>query len=554
MVIPRQGTIRQPRDARPGSSAKPVGESPAWGLALLLFGLPVEAGASSGGYQVSELQGCQICHTGGTVPSVFFDGPTVIPPGATRSFGFTINSNSSAQQKGGLTVLTDRGTLGESSAFLKVVGSNQQVTHSTTLTIGTGDYRAAFTVFVPSGSPCGANLLLLRGWGLAADGTGSLSGDGTATTTRSVTISCPTKVVVEASPNIVLGSGSINASAIVSGRTSPVAGGNIDFKLYGPDDDDCGDDPILELDDVSYPSGGGEVSTPPFVPSFAGLYRWRAFYSGDTNNTAAVSDCDDEEAWVFVDRASPTIATTATAPILLDGQIGDNATVSGRVNPTTDGNPTIVFRAYGPDNTNCAGVAVFESDPVEYPVVGGSVASGTFKPAAPGTYRWRATYSGDSNNKPTTGACNAPGENVRVFDCNTVFGASCDGSNPCPTGFSCTSGQCSGGASTPCATTTTLAPGGVCGDFNGDGELLAGDALGVLRVAVGSAVCALEICDYNGDGDILASDALAVLRAAVGVPSVPMCGTAAAGLAARTSSTSTSTAEPSSESTSTTQP
>ena len=51
---------------------------------------------------------------------------------------------------------------------------------------------------------------------------------------------------------------------------------------------------------------------------------------------------------------------------------------------------------------------------VPYPVGGGSVSSGVFTPTAAGTYRWRATYSGDANNLPVTGACNAPNENVVV--------------------------------------------------------------------------------------------------------------------------------------------
>jgi hypothetical protein len=42
------------------------------------------------------------------------------------------------------------------------------------------------------------------------------------------------------------------------------------------------------------------------------------------------------------------------------------------------------------------------------------VTSGAFTPAAAGTYRWIASYSGDANNAPTTAPCNAPTENVVV--------------------------------------------------------------------------------------------------------------------------------------------
>src|SRR5205085_1580651 len=43
-----------------------------------------------------------------------------------------------------------------------------------------------------------------------------------------------------------------------------------------------------------------------------------------------------------------------------------------------------------------------------------TVTSGAFTPTAPGTYRWVAAYSGDANNAPVTGACNAANENTVV--------------------------------------------------------------------------------------------------------------------------------------------
>jgi hypothetical protein len=55
-----------------------------------------------------------------------------------------------------------------------------------------------------------------------------------------------------------------------------------------------------------------------------------------------------------------------------------------------------------------------------------------------------------------------------------------------------------------------------CADPDGNGSTTASDALFTLRAAVGSATCALCVCDVNGDGHVTASDALLVLRAAVG--------------------------------------
>lgn len=68
----------------------------------------------------------------------------------------------------------------------------------------------------------------------------------------------------------------------------------------------------------------------------------------------------------------------------------------------------------------------------------------------------------------------------------------------------------------PTTTTTTLAPGALCGDANDSGSLSASDALAALRTAVGTGSCPLCVCDVNSSGGIVSSDALAILRAAVG--------------------------------------
>jgi hypothetical protein len=76
-------------------------------------------------------------------------------------------------------------------------------------------------------------------------------------------------------------------------------------------------------------------------------------------------------------------------------------------------------------------------------------------------------------------------------------------------------------------TTTTTVPESMCGDVNRDDKITAGDALMVLRGAVGTTNCPLEICDYNGNGTLTAGDALAVLRVAVGQQVEPNCPQAA---------------------------
>lgn len=64
---------------------------------------------------------------------------------------------------------------------------------------------------------------------------------------------------------------------------------------------------------------------------------------------------------------------------------------------------------------------------------------------------------------------------------------------------------------------------GQCADTNDDGVVSAADALFVLRAAVGSVSCQLEICDANHDGSITATDVLMVLQHAVGLNVVLAC-------------------------------
>jgi hypothetical protein len=99
-------------------------------------------------------------------------------------------------------------------------------------------------------------------------------------------------IATTASPNVVLG-GQLVDIAIVSGRFNPVAGATIDFRLYGPNDDNCSGAPIFESLAVPYPVAGGPVTSAAYVPSAPGVYRWRAFYSGDANNSAVAGACNE---------------------------------------------------------------------------------------------------------------------------------------------------------------------------------------------------------------------------------------------------------------------
>ncbi len=151
-----------------------------------------------------------------------------------------------------------------------------------------------------------------------------------------------------------------------------------------------------------------------------GTYRWIAGYSGDANNNPVADVCNAANENVEVTKANPTIATVASPGIVLGvGVLTDTAIVSGLANPLAGA--TIDFRLYGPDDATCSGTPIFESLGVPYTTTGGTVTSAAFNPTVAGTYRWIAGYSGDANNNPIAGVCNAVNENVVVtatrFEC-----------------------------------------------------------------------------------------------------------------------------------------
>lgn len=96
-------------------------------------------------------------------------------------------------------------------------------------------------------------------------------------------------IATAASGDIKVG-GQLADTATVTGLVNP-AGGTVDFRLYGPDDETCSRPPVFES--LAQPlSPAGTAASAPFTPTRAGVYRWRAFYSGDANNEAVSGACN----------------------------------------------------------------------------------------------------------------------------------------------------------------------------------------------------------------------------------------------------------------------
>jgi hypothetical protein len=134
------------------------------------------------------------------------------------------------------------------------------------------------------------------------------------------------------------------------------------------------------------------------------------------------------------------------------------------------------------------------------------------------------TSSSTSTTTPEpTGACCVSDDNtcleVTRDECEISSGGTymgnnvdCDQEICLPTTTTTTTSSTTTSSST---TTTTLGPS--CGDINGDGRIVASDALYVLSAAVDIVVCDDCLCDIDGGGMTSATDALLTLAAAVGV-------------------------------------
>jgi len=210
-------------------------------------------------------------------------------------------------------------------------------------------------------------------------------------------------LMTNASPGVAAG-GEIHDTATIAGGFNPT--GQITFDLYGPNDSNCSGTPAFT--DSKPVSGNGSYDSLSFAPAQAGVYRWTASYSGDSDNNPAVTACNDANESVTVSPANPSLATNASAGVVVGGQIHDTATLAAGFNPTGQ----ITFNLYVPDDSSCSGPPAF----MDTKSVSGNASydSLSFTPTQAGVYRWTASYSGDANNNAVSSACNAVDESVTV--------------------------------------------------------------------------------------------------------------------------------------------
>ena len=229
-------------------------------------------------------------------------------------------------------------------------------------------------------------------------------------TTTPVNTSAATLTVTKATPTLsstatgaALG-GAVHDTANLAGGSSPT--GSLVFSLYGSADTSCTGTAVF-TSTIGVEHGNGSYESTAFTPATAGEYRWKVAYSGDTANQAVTSPCNAANETSTVAKATPTISTVATSGTL-GGAVHDTATIGG----SHVAGGTVTFEAFGPGNATCTGGAAFSATvPV---TAAGEYGSGDFTPSTAGTYRWTASYSGDTNDAPATSACNAANESSTV--------------------------------------------------------------------------------------------------------------------------------------------
>jgi hypothetical protein len=194
-------------------------------------------------------------------------------------------------------------------------------------------------------------------------------------------------------PNATSVYGSVKAQAFLVGL-SPTAGGNVTYE-YFPGSICAGtNNTIVSVNDVM--SGRVPHSTTQAIGS-AGSYSWKAFYSGDQNNSPATSPCER----LTVRRAFVTalLPPGGLSSITVGGSVVFTASLSTSI-PNAGGKVTYYYFASG----SCSGIGVQIGSPVT--VSGGSVPhSAPQQFNTTGTYNWYAVYSGDPNHNGATSEC-----------------------------------------------------------------------------------------------------------------------------------------------------
>jgi hypothetical protein len=151
----------------------------------MLLALPAAAHAASGGIgsNVFGSTGCPACHSGGLLPSVVLSGPTVVTPGNTYTFSFTIWGNP-LQAHAGFNVAAPDGVLSLGGPYVDGTrtiigaGGRTEITHDAPQP-GVGLFLTVDFSFQWT-APADFTSVVITAWGNAVNLSGWTDGDNAA--------------------------------------------------------------------------------------------------------------------------------------------------------------------------------------------------------------------------------------------------------------------------------------------------------------------------------------------------------------------------------------
>jgi hypothetical protein len=188
----------------------------------------------------------------------------------------------------------------------------------------------------------------------------------------------------------------VTDTATLAGENASSATGTVKYKVYA---DGLCTELVAEAGEVSVSGPSVPPSTPQTLEE--GLYYWQAVYSGDEENHASRSECSELE--LVLPRVTTELTgggnTEPEIEVLTETPVTEQATLHGENAAEATG--TVEYLVYSDEE--CEEL---------FAEAGEVTVSGAVAPASseiefeePGIYYWKAVYSGDEANPPSSGFC-----------------------------------------------------------------------------------------------------------------------------------------------------
>jgi hypothetical protein len=160
----------------------------------------------------------------------------------------------------------------------------------------------------------------------------------------------------------------------------------------------------------AYTFGEAAVSFSSLFPSGGTCGTFGSAYLKSRSSTSFSAEVKDFISPQKVNITNCSSLATSATGATIGGAISDTATISGA---TAGAGGTITFHLYS--TATCTAASEITTGLTAVTVNGnGDYNSGNYTPTAVGTYYWIASYTGDANNSPATGACGDAGESSVV--------------------------------------------------------------------------------------------------------------------------------------------